>query len=163
MRSTILLSAVLTLAAISPTHAATSAEAWSPFRPFLGTWSGTRVDADRGPRIVREYGSTANNQNIEVRERVEGKSVVWGVLSFDTERAGIVLRPLSIDGIASALVLEPKESTESRLVFTNLESDPIRTRISYDRTGWDEFTERIERATSGQELTLVSETRFKRK
>jgi hypothetical protein len=85
------------------------------------------------------------------------------MVSFDPGRQGLVLRHFAADGSTSDVTFDAAASTADQLVFASPESEPTRTRITYQRSGWNNFVERIELAAGGAPFTVVAETRFERK
>lgn len=137
-------------------------EAVSPMRAFVGAWSGSRAGVDGTSVITRDYESAANRQQLLITERHGRRMGFWGAIRFDAERDRLVLERFSPDGRSSLLPLDPSASSETRLVFAG-EDLRGRTRITYERWSEHEFVERIEQAAPGQLLTVVAETRFRRK
>lgn len=160
---------VLALAAsiTSLAHAGTvdPAEAWKPMHPFIGTWKGTRSGSDGSVKVTREIASAPTNHHLEITENGGGRSKpgVWGIVSFDAQKEVLVLRQFGADGSASDMTLDPSATTPERLVFTSLEAEATRTRITYERSGANLFVERIERSAGGAPFAIVSETQFVRK
>ncbi len=145
-------------AAVDPT------EAWRPMHVFIGTWKGTRSGAEGPTKVTRVYAPAATNHHLEITEKGGGSpAAVWGVVSFDAQRQALVLRHFAADGSASDTAFDSAASSDERIVFASPESDAGRTRITYERTGWNAFVERIELAQSGGPYTVVLETRFERK
>lgn len=125
-------------------------EAWRPMLSFIGSWNGTR----QGAKFVRTYQSAATNHHLEVTEKGGGHdSSVWGIVSFDQARGGLILRQFGDDGSTSEVALDFAGSTPDQLVFAGKD-----VRITYVRSGWNAFVERIEHGS-----TLVSETKFVRR
>jgi hypothetical protein len=162
MQSAFLVYLALVTSSIAGVSSAVSPEAWSPMRVFVGAWAGSRSGSEGPHKVVRGYEPVEGNQQLQITERNGKQSGVWGVIRFDPERQAFVLGRSLPNGEESVLVLEPV-SSETRLVFVSPEGSADRTRVSYERAGWNEFVERIEQATPGQDFVLVSEARFKRK
>jgi hypothetical protein len=160
MRATALVSVML-LASTLAVAAPTSPEVWVPIRPYIGKWSGTRTVSNGTVKVTRTYSQSGNNQHLQVLEKNGSDSGVWGVISYDTEQQQLVLRLFGQEGRAVALKLDPDASTGDDLVFDGVEGAP-RMRIVYDRTGWNDFVERIEHSDVGGNYSVVTETRFKR-
>ena len=138
----LLLAAPVKAADVDPT------EAWRPMLSFIGSWNGTR----QGAKFVRTYQSAAANHHLEVTEKTGGHDPsVWGVVSYD--QGGLVLRQFEADGSTAEARLDFAGSSADQLVFAGND-----VRITYVRSGWNAFTERIEHGA-----TLVSETKFVRK
>jgi len=141
------------------------ADAWRPLYTYVGTWKGTRVGADGPLKLTRVYASTSANRYLQITETGSDRSrtEVRGVVSLDTQRGVLVLHLYAVDGSASDLALDPAASTNGNVVFASQDSEPTRTRVTYEHTGSKSFVERIEHAAGGEPFTLVSETRFERK
>ena len=139
----LLLAAPVKAADVDPT------EAWRPMLSFIGSWNATRS----GAKFVRTYQSAATNHHLEVTEKTGHDSSVWGVVSFDQARGGLILRQFEADGSTAEVALDFAGSTPDQLVFAGKD-----VRITYVRSGWNAFVERIEHGP-----TVVSETRFVRK
>jgi hypothetical protein len=159
---------VLVLAALIPSFASAATvdptEAWRPMYSFIGTWKGTRPAAEGTVKVTRVYASAATNHHLEITEKDGGGAkAVWGLVSFDPEHSVLVLRHFSPDGSATDAALDPAASTADQLVFASPQSDATRTRITYERSGWNNFVERVELAAGGGAFTVVSETKFERK
>jgi hypothetical protein len=159
MRAALILAAALAFASGANAAAVDPTEAWRPIHAFIGTWRGVRADG----KVTRTYASAPTNHHIEITEKANGPQAVWGVVSFDPQKQGLVLRHFGADGTASDVALDPAASTADQLVFASPESETTRTRITYERAGWNNFVERIELSTGGGAYTLVSETKFVRK
>lgn len=152
---------VLALLAASTAVADPGPEAWSPLRPFIGSWSGSRTAGGGAQKIVRQFESGVLEAHIKILDRVRGKDEVRGVIRFDGGRQALVLRAAGADGQILELPFDPAASSDSRLVFGSLTSSP-EALVSYERLGWNEFVERFERASGGGTPELVSEVRFRR-
>jgi hypothetical protein len=140
----LLLAAPVKAADVDPT------EAWRPMLSFIGSWNATRS----GAKFVRTYQSAATNHHLEVTEKAGGHdSSVWGIVSFDQGRGGLILRQFGADGSTAEAQLDFAGSTPDQLVFAGKD-----VRITYLRSGWNAFVERVEHGS-----TLVSETKFVRK
>jgi hypothetical protein len=165
MRAALVLALAISFASAAGAATLDATEAFRPMHPFIGTWKGTRGGAEAPVKVTRVYASAPTNHHLEITESGGGRSPagVWGMLSFDPQRQGLVLRHFGADGSASDLVFDPAASTDERLVFTSLESEATHTRITYERAGWKNFVERIELSTSGGPFAVVSETKFVRK
>jgi hypothetical protein len=133
---------------------------WQPMVGFMGTWKGTR----QGIKVTRVYAPAPTNRHLEITETDGGRSrtAVWGVVSFDPGRQVLVPRQFAADGQASDLALDPAASAGEQIVFATPESEAARVRITYQRTDAKTLVERIEHATAGEPLAVVSETRFVR-
>ena len=142
---------LLILALVLPAHAETDpTEAWRPMLSFIGSWNGTR----EGAKFVRTYQSAATNHHLEVTEKSGGHDPsVWGVVSFDPAKNGLILRQFGADGSIAEVQLDFAGSSSDQLVFAGKD-----VKITYVRSGWNAFTERIEHGGA-----LVSETKFVRK
>ena len=141
---------LLLLAAPSRAADVDPTEAWRPMLSFIGSWNGTRS----GTKFVRTYQSAATNHHLEVTEKAGGHDPsVWGVVSFDQARGGLVLRQFGADGSIAEVQLDFAGSTPDQLVFQGKD-----TKITYVRSGWNAFVERIEHDGS-----VISETKFVRK
>ena len=133
-------------------------EAWRPLYAYIGTWKSTGAE-----RRTRVYASAATNHHLEITESGSGHDrAVWGIVSYDGVRGVLVLRRFVADGEALDLALDPSASTAEHLVFEGTGPDS-RTRVTYDRPGWNTFVERVERSTGGTPFALLLETRFERK
>ena len=164
MRAALVLALALSVASMAGAATTDPAEAWKPMYTFIGAWKGTRAGANGPARVTRVYASAPANHHLEITETGGGRSpaTVRGTVSFDPQRQGLVLRQFAVDGSASDLALDPASSTADQLVFSSLESEATRTRITYERTGAKAFVERIEHAKGGEPFAVVSETRFVR-
>ena len=145
---------LLLLALLSPAPSKAAdvdpTEAWRPMLSFIGSWNASRG----GAKFTRTYQSAATNHHLEVTEKAGGRDPsVWGIVSFDTAKGGLVLRQFGADGSIAEVQLDFAGSTPDQLVFEGKD-----TKITYVRSGWNAFTERIEHGS-----TLVSETKFVRK
>jgi len=142
---------------------AASPDAWSPFNPFIGTWSGTRVTSAGKTPVTRDYEAIGGNQQLLVTDRVASERSPWGVVSFDGARNGFVLRRTAPDGSVSDLALTLVTDDGGTLVFEAASDGaaPAR-RITDVRHGWNEFVERVETGSAGA-YTLESETTFRRR
>jgi len=165
MRAALVLALMTSMASFASAADVVPAEAWRPIYPLLGTWQGTRAGAEGTVKVTRVYASSPTNHHLEITEKAGGRAApaVWGMVSFDPERQGLVLRHFAADGSASDVTFDSAASTADQLVFASPESEPTRTRITYQRSGWNNFVERVELSTSGAPFTLVAETRFERK
>jgi hypothetical protein len=160
--------AAIAVPSLSPTSVTVnSTEAWQPLHAFIGSWSGvqsaTAPDA-KPAKLARKFATGVNSKHLEVTDRAQDKD--WqlaGVISFDAESGRLVLRRFAADGKVNDLALDSDASGATKLVFAGVEDNPGRTRVIYDRSGWNEFVERVEYAPQGQAFSLVSETKFKRK
>jgi hypothetical protein len=150
----------------SMAHAAniSTADAWRPMHPFIGTWRGSRAGADGSLKVTRTYASSPTNHHLEIREKLSGQSGsgLWGVVSFDQERRVLVVRRFIADGSTFDVNLDPSAPAAGALAFESPESEPARTRITYVTDGTKSFVERVERSSGGEPFSLVSETRFVR-
>ncbi len=165
MRAALVLALAISSSSFAKAADVAPAEAWRPIYPLLGTWQGTRTGADGPVRVTRVYASAPTNHHLEITERGSGRAAaaVWGMVSYDPQRQGLVLRHFGPDGSAADAMFDPAASTADQLVFGSADSEPTRTRITYARTGWNNFVERIELSAGGAPFTVVAETRFERK
>jgi hypothetical protein len=166
-----------TASLISPTSsgtvsAANSTEAWAPLRAFIGSWSGVQSAApgaadapnSKAAKLTRKFETGLNSKHLEVADRSNGSDwALAGVISFDAGHGALVLRKFAADGKVNDLALDAAASNTTHLVFAGAGEQPGRTRVTYDRSGWNDFVERVEYAPEGKEFSLVSETKFKRK
>ena len=160
---------------VSPTTsgsslAVNSTEAWAPLRAFIGSWSGVQSAAPgaedtKTAKLTRKFETGLNSKHLEVSDRGNGSNwALAGVISFDADRGALVFRKFAADGKVSDLAYQPDASNETRVVFAGVSDNPGQTRVTYERSGWNAFVERVEHAPKGgQEFSLVSETKFKRK
>lgn len=159
----VVLALAVLVASLAGAETVAPAEVWRPMHWFIGTWKGTRTGADAS-KVTRVYASATTNHHLEVTETAGGrKAAVWGVVSFDAQRQGLVLRQFGPDGSTVDVTLDPAASQGGPVVFASGESDTPRTRITYERTGSKTFVERIERASAGEPFAVVSEAHFERK
>lgn len=129
-------------------------EAWRPMHAFIGTWKSVG-----GEKRTRVYASASTNHHLEITEAGPGHDrAVWGIVSYDSARRGLVLRRFVADGDALDLALDSASSTPEHLVF-----EGAGTRVTYDRAGWKNFVERVERPAGDASPALLVETRFERK
>ena len=145
--------------------ASASAEDWTPFRAFLGAWTGTRTTSAGQVAVTRDYEAVGSNQHLLVSDRVASNRSPWGLVSLDPVRGGFVLRRFGADGSMSELVLSDVSSDGSTLVFDTAPDDGGATaeRITDERHGPSEFVERVEVRAKRTPFTLISETSFHRK
>src|SRR5438093_6820307 len=117
-----------------------SAEDWTPFRAFMGTWNGVRTASNGKVSVTRRYESVAANQHLLATERVSSDESPWGVVSFDAGRGSFVLRRFSADGNVAELVLEAASSDATTMVFATSPANggPGVERITDERRGWNE-------------------------
>jgi hypothetical protein len=164
MRAAWILALVLSLPSGVGAANIDAAEAWRPMRPFMGTWRGTRNGDDKPVKVTRQFASAATNRHLEITEKGSGRpGNVWGIVSFDRERQLLVLRQFGADGSTSDASFDPTAAGAGPVVFASAESEPTRTRITYQVVDAKSFVERIERAAGGEPYALVAETRFVRK
>ena len=136
---------------------------WSPFLPFMGSWSGTRTTSSGKVAVTRDYEPVDNNQRLLVSDRVGSSRTPWGLLSFDSDRGSFVLRRFAGDGSTADLVLKDVTDGGATLVFdAGSDNGGNVERITHERHGSNEFVERVE-SGRGTSFTLVSETQFRRK
>lgn len=140
------------------------AEAWRPMNAFIGNWKGTRAATEGTVKVKRVCAGASTNRHLEITDAVGGhaKGVVRGIVSFDPEKQRLVLHDFGTDGSAADPVLDEVESVDGKLVFASPESDPTRIRITFERTGTNSFTERVERSSGAAPFAVVTETRFVR-
>src|SRR4029434_2264274 len=121
------------------------ADAWRPLYTYVGTWKGTRVGADGPLKLTRVYASVSAHSYLQIAESASDRSrtEVRGVVSLDPQRGVLVLHLFAVDGSASDLALDPAASTDGRVVLASQDSEPTRTRVTYERTGSKSFVERI--------------------
>ena len=158
MFAALVLAVAVSTAPPSGTAAPDQTEAWRPMHAYIGTWKS--VGAERRTRV---YASAATNHHLEITESgASHDRAVWGIVSYDAARGVLVLRRFVADGDALDLALDPSSSTAEHLVFEGPGADS-RTRVTYDRPGWNTFVERVERSSGGAPYALLLETRFERK
>jgi hypothetical protein len=145
---------------------AASTGVWNPVHVFIGSWTGVKsvpgTSQDKLAKVARKY--ETGDKSVQVTDRTGDTD--WetaGAIRLDPEKGRLVLAIEGAGGKKSNLALEADQSTETRLVFLGVESNPGQTRVTYERLNWNEFIERVEYAPQGKEFALVSETRFKRK
>lgn len=137
---------------------------WSPFLPFVGSWSGTRTTSSGKVTVTRDYEPVDNNHRVLVTDRVGSSRTPWGLVSFDSDRGSFVLQRFAGDGSTADLVLKDVADGGATLVFdAGSDNGANAERITHERHGWNEFVERIESKAGGTSFTLVSETEFHRK
>ena len=148
-------------APVAPAQAdpAPPAEAWTPVRVFIGSWSGTAGSGKE--KVTRQVASSNDNRRLVVLERNRDEIASWGEIAYDAGRHNLVLLPR--EG-APELVLEPADPARApgRLVFASAENAAHGARVSYEFTGWTEFVERHEERTADGTFAVTRETRFKR-
>ena len=154
----LLFAALFALAPAAPAvagEAAAPAEAWSPLRVFIGSWSGSSTAG----KVTRQFESSSDNRHLVVLEKA-GKAEVapWGDIAWDAARQALVLDPAA-DG--TELVLQPADAS-GKVVFASSKDGAGATRLSYEVVGWNELVERLEVAGADGKLALARETRFKR-
>lgn len=159
---------LLVLVALIPAWAGAATvdptEVWRPMHSFIGSWKGTRPAADGTVKLTRVYESAETNHHLQITEKAGGgPAAVWGTVNFDEGLGVLVVRHQAPDGSTTNAAYDAAASTPDKLVFESPAADPTRTRITYERSGWNNFVERVELATGGGAYTLVSETRFERK
>ena len=140
------------------------AEAWRPMNAFIGSWKGTRTATAGAVKVKRVCAGASTNRHLEITETVAGggKGAVRGIVSFNPQKQQLELHDFGMDGSEADPILDLLESTASKLVFASPESEATRIRITYERTGTNSFTERVERSSGGQPFSVVAETRFVR-
>jgi hypothetical protein len=155
--------------------AATSTEAWAPVRALIGKWSGVKsapavpagaasLASAKPTKVSRKFETGIASKHLELSEKNgDAPWGVAGVISFDADRGGLVLRHFGTDGKTTDLAYDAAESGETKLVFAGIADNPGRTRVTYERASWNELTERIEYAPQGGSYVVVSETKLKRK
>jgi hypothetical protein len=165
MRAAWVLALAVSITSLASAATIDPADAWRPMYSFIGTWKATRTGSDGPVKVTRIYASAPTNHHLEITEAIGGarsRAVVRGMVSFDPQRQGLVLRHFGADGSALDMAFDPAASTTEQAVFVSLESEAARTRITYERKGAKTFVERIERSAGGEPFAVVSETRFMR-
>jgi len=163
IRIALLLAVVASLASGASADTVAPADTWRPMYSFLGTWKGTRTGTDGPVKVTRVYASATTNHHLEITESGASRaSAVWGIVVFDPQRQGLVLRHFAANGSAADLAYDAQASTADKLVFASAATDSAPARITYERAGWNAFVERIELAGAGGAMTVVAETRFVR-
>jgi len=155
----------LVIAVLITASGSATADGWAPFRAFMGTWSGTRTTSSGKVPVTRSYEAIAANQHLLVTDRVASERAPWGMVSFDSDRQGFVLRRFDSNGNVVDFVLSSVSDGGDRLVFDAVSNNGAAgvERITHERHGWDEYVERVEAGTNATALTVVSETQFHRK
>jgi hypothetical protein len=152
----------IALAFVLAVAAPASAEDWTPFQAFMGTWSGTRTGASGAVRVTRDYESIDGNRRVLVSDGPGSSPAPWALVSIDPIRGGFLLSGLGAGGFTE-LVLSRADGATLMFDTPPGEGGASATRITDELRGPDEFVERIEARTGGAPFTLVSETQFRRK
>ena len=153
----------LTLALLLVSGTADAALDWRPFYPLLGHWAGTRDAGGARINVSRDYETVAGNQHLLITEKASSRAP-WGLIAYDDASDSFVLRRFAADGGERVLKLETIAPGGATLIFVG----PAATaggseRITFERQGWDQFTERVEVASDGANYALESEAHFRRR
>src|SRR5262245_51272512 len=135
------------------------AEAWSPVRVFIGSWTGT-TDAEGG-KLTRQVASSEDNRRLVVLERAGDDVASWGEIAYDADRHNLVLLPREGDPELVLLPFDPARAP-GQLVFASATDGPKATRLTYEFKGWNEYVERVEKRGADGKFWMASEKRFKR-
>ena len=135
------------------------AEAWSPVRVFIGSWTGTGADKEK---VTRQVASSTDNRRLVVLERAGDEVASWGEIAYDASRHNLVLQPREGGPELVLQTFEAPAPTPSRLVFASSEEGKQAARVTYEFAGWNEFVERLEERGADGRFTVTRETRFKR-
>ena len=164
MRAVLVLALAASLVTFASAATVDPTEVWKPMHSFIGTWRATRPANGGNVKVTRVYASASTNHHLEITEKSGGNAqAVWGVVSFDPARQALILRHFAPDGSASDVALDTAASTEDQLIFASPETETTRTRITYSRSGWNAFVEKVELAGASGTFAVVSETQFERK
>lgn len=149
---------------------------WLPFKPMMGTWTGTSEGQPGKGIYERSYSQVLNKKFIEVRNKStyapsanNPKGEVHedhGFISYDKSRKTFVLRQFHIEGFVNQYVLESRSTDGKTLVFVSesIENIPkgYRARETYQIVNENEFTETFELAEPGKEFQLYSKAVLRR-
>lgn len=173
---------ILVLAASSPALAlgsqeqAAPADAWAPFRFFLGDWEG-RGEGGPGASTGRQrfefilggaYLHVRNKAIFEPQEKnPKGETHEdWGVFSYDRARKTFVFRQFHIEGFVNEYVLETPPADGKTFVFVTerIENIPagFKARLTYKVLDADTFEQTFDLAAPGKEFECYSRGVMKR-
>src|SRR5512146_193676 len=121
--------ALLLLATLFGVQAQPQPDPWLRLRNFVGTWEGTAKGQAGNGTVHREYAfiladkflhgknrSTYPPQEKNARGEVHEN---WDLFSYDRSRRRLVLRQFHVEGFVNQYVLDPAQSTDTRLVFVS--------------------------------------------
>lgn len=169
--------AAMAARAVVAQTAAGKASPWESMRFFVGTWTGTGIGQSGSSAVERQYAFALNDRFLEVMNRStyapqqkNPKGEVHedrGFMSWDRTRRRFVLRQFHVEGFVNQYVADSVAVSPDSIVFRSeaIENIPagFHARETYRKLGPDEFLERFEIAEPGQDFTVYSETRLKRK
>ena len=100
---------------------------WTPFQPFIGTWSGTGEGVDGNGTYERSYQFVLNKKYIEVKNKTvypvtkeNPKGYVHedvGYISYDKMRKTFVFRQFHGEGFVNQYTLDSLSSDKKTIVF----------------------------------------------
>ena len=151
-------------------------DVWTPFKFFIGTWTGTGKGKPGISQVERQYQSILGGKYIQINH----KSVYApqennpkgethediGFFSYDRGRKQFVLRQFHVEGFVNQFKAETIAEEGKLIVFISesLENIPAgyRAKETYRILNENEFLEIFEIAEPGKEFSVYSENRFKR-
>lgn len=160
----------------SPPPSEAPSDPWQPFAVFLGSWQGEEVGifgrgaGERSYRMILQgrYLLAENHSVFPPQEGLpEGEDHEdWAVFGYDRSRATYVIRQFTSEGYVNRYILDPSSEVPERMVFVSEASENappgLRTRLSYELLGDDEFTEVFEIAPPGKDFGVVIRNRWRR-
>jgi len=173
----LLVSAIgLTAASSQEPPAAAPADAWAPFRAFVGTWKGAGEGSPGQGTGEQTFAFILRGTYLQVRNKAvyppqekNAKGEVhedMGVFSYDKARKTYVLRQFHVEGFVNQYVLEapPAEGRPFVFVTESIENIPagFRARLTYKFLDADTFEQTFDLAEPGQEFTCYSKGVMKR-
>jgi hypothetical protein len=171
----ILLMAIVVPAFATPQTPA-PANAWAPFRFFVGTWQGRGEGgpgASTGEQtfafILRDAYLQVHNKAVFTPQEKNPKGEVHedlGIFSYDKARKTFVLRQFHVEGIVNQYVLESLPADGKAFVFVSeaIENIPpgFKARLTYKVLDADTFEQTFDLAAPGQDFVCYSKGVMKR-
>jgi len=145
---------------------------WSPFKPFIGYWSGTGTGEPGNGKYTRSYQYIFGNTFIEINNKSTYEPTTKypkgevhedkGYISYDKKRKKIVLRQFHKEGFVNQFVLDSVSSDGATLVFITevIENIPSgwRAKETYQLSGTNKLVETFELSEPGKEFMIYTKT-----
>jgi hypothetical protein len=155
---------------------APAADAWAPFRFFVGTWQGQGQGSPGQGQGLQTWEFILRGTFLQVRNKAvfdpqtsnpQGEvHEDLGVFSYDKARKTFVLRQFHVEGFVNQYVLENAPTDGKTFVFVSeaIENIPagFKARLTYKILDADSFEQTFDLAPPGQEFACYSKGVMKR-
>jgi hypothetical protein len=149
---------------------------FEPVRFLAGKWEGTAEGEPGVGTVQRAYSFVLKDRYLHetnvstypAKEASKPEEIHehWSMISYDRQRATLVLRQFHQEGFVNQYVMNKSASGPAKLVFDSERFENFdnswKAKETYEILSSDEFIETFELAAPGKELQVYSKNKFKR-